>query len=186
LWGGVIGDDGLQNVILGRDHPVGEAFLNFQSYVKDLQRRGVILAVCSKNDPENAKEGFSHPDSILKLEDFSSFKANWNPKPGNIRETAAELNIGLDSMVFVDDNPAERALVANQLPEIAVPDLGSDVSRFAEVLEQERYFEVDRVVQDDVNRSAYYTSNAQRTSFQAVFQNYEEFLASLEMTAEIG
>ena len=186
LWGGIVGDDGVQNLILGRDHPVGEIFLDFQRYVKDLQRRGVILAVCSKNDAENAKEGFSHPDSILKREDFSAFKANWNPKPGNIREIAAELNIGLDSIVFVDDNPAERALVADQLPEVAVPDLGSDVSRFAEVLEQERYFEVDRLVQDDLNRSVYYSSNTQRSTFQAGFQDYGEFLASLEMTAEIG
>ena len=103
--------------------------------MKDLQRRGIILAVCSKNDPENAKEGFSHPDSILKLEDFAAFKANWNPKPGNIREIAEELNIGLDSLVFVDDNPAERAIVAEHLPEVAVPDVGSDVSMFAEILE---------------------------------------------------
>jgi FkbH-like protein len=186
LWGGVIGDDGVQNLILGRDHPVGESFSDFQRYVKDLQRRGVILAVCTKNDAENAKEGFAHPDSILKLEDFSAFKANWNPKPGNICEIAAELNIGLDSMVFVDDNPAERAFVAEQLPEVAVPDVGSDVSRFAETLEQERYFEVDRVVQDDINRSAYYDTNAQRSSFQAGFRDYGEFLASLEMTAEIS
>ncbi|MGB7437323.1 MAG: HAD-IIIC family phosphatase [Candidatus Acidiferrum sp.] len=186
LWGGIVGDDGVQNLILGRDHPVGESFLDFQRYVKDLQRRGVLLAVCSKNDAENAKEGFSHPDSILKLEDFSAFKANWNAKPGNIRDIAVELNIGLDSMVFVDDNPAERALVADQLPEVAVPDLGSEVSRFAEVLEQERYFELDRVVADDLRRAAYYSSNAQRNSSQSGFQDYGEFLASLEMTAEIA
>jgi FkbH-like protein len=186
LWGGVIGDDGLQGLILGRDHPVGEAFLNFQSYVKDLQRRGVILAICSKNDTENAKEGFAHPDSILKLEDFSAFKANWNPKPENICEIAAELNIGLDSLVFVDDNPAERALVADQLTEVAVPDVGSDVFRFAEVLEHERYFEVDKLVQDDLSRSNYYSSNAQRSTYEAGFPDYGEFLASLEMTAEIG
>ncbi len=186
LWGGVIGDDGLQNLILGRDHPVGEAYRDFQRYVKDLQRRGIILAVCSKNDVENAKEGFSHPDSILKLEDFSAFKANWNPKPENIREIAAELNIGLDSIVFVDDNPAERVLVEEQLPEVAVPNVGADVSCFAEVLEHERYFEVDKIVQDDLSRSAYYSSNAQRQSCQARFSDYGEFLASLEMTAEIG
>ena len=186
LWGGIVGDDGVQNLILGRDHPVGEAFLDFQRYAKDLQRRGVILAVCSKNDVENAKEGFSHPDSILKLEDFSVFTANWNPKPENIREIAAQLNIGLESLVFVDDNPAERALVADQLPEVAVPDVGSDVSRFAEVLEYERYFEVEKVVQDDLNRSAYYNSNAQRSRYQAGFRDYGEFLTSLEMTAEIG
>src|SRR5579864_6374611 len=88
LWGGVIGDDGPQNLILGKDHPVGEAYLDFQKYVKNLRRRGVILAVCSKNDEENAKEGFSHPDSVLKLDDFSVFKANWKTKPENIRDIA--------------------------------------------------------------------------------------------------
>jgi FkbH-like protein len=186
LWGGVIGDDGVQNLILGRDHPVGEAFLDFQQYVKNLGRRGVILAVCSKNDAENAKDGFSHPDSILKLEDFSAFKANWNPKPGNIRELAVELNIGLDSLVVVDDNPVERALIASQLPEVAVPDVGSDVSRFAEILESGRYFEAHKVVQDDLNRSAYYSSNAERCAYEGRFSDHGEFLASLEMTAEIG
>ncbi len=186
LWGGVIGDDGLQNLVLGSDHPVGAAFRDFQQYVKDLQRRGIILAVCSKNDADNAKEGFSHPDSILKLEDFSAFKANWNPKPGNIREIAQELNIGLDSMVFVDDNPAERALVAEQLPEVAVPDIGSEVSLFAEILERERYFEVDKVVQEDLSRADFYSSNAQRKASESAFGDYGEFLDSLEMTAEIG
>lgn len=186
LWGGVVGDDGVQNLILGRDHAVGEAFLDFQRYVKELRRRGIILAVCSKNDIQNAKEGFSHPDSILKLEDFSAFKANWNPKPENIREIAAELNIGLDSIVFVDDNPAERALVAGQLSEVATPDVGSDVSRFAEVLEAERYFEVHKVVQDDLNRSAFYKMNAERNAYQAAFRDYGEFLTSLDMAAEIA
>jgi len=186
LWGGVVGDDGVQNLVLGRDHPVGEAFLDFQRYVKNLQRRGIILAVCSKNDIENAKEGFSHPDSILKLDDFGAFKADWNPKPENIRAIAAQLNIGLDSIVFVDDNPAERALVADQLPEVALPDVGSDVTRFAEILESEHYFETHKVVQDDLNRSAYYNSNAQRNSHQVRFGEYGEFLASLKMTAEIA
>lgn len=186
LWGGVIGDDGLHNLILGRDHPVGEAFLDFQRYVKDLHRRGILLAVCSKNDLENAKQGFSHPDSILRLEDFSAFKANWNPKPENLREIAAELNIGLDSMVFVDDNPAERAFVAEELPEVAVPDVGSDVSVFAEVLEHEGYFEPHTLVHDDLNRAAFYTSNAQRKASEASFRDYGEFLSALEMTADIG
>jgi FkbH-like protein len=120
------------------------------------------------------------------VEDFSAFKANWNPKPDNIREIAAELNIGLDSLVFIDDNPVERSLVAGELPEVAVPEVGSDVSRFAEVLEHERYFEVDKIVPDDLNRSAYYSSNAQRSGYQADFRDYGEFLASLEMNAEIG
>jgi len=186
LWGGVVGDDGVQNLILGRDHPVGEAFQDFQLYVKNLQRRGVILAVCSKNDIDVAREGFSHPDSVLKLDDFSAFKANWSPKPANIREIAAALNIGLDSMVFVDDNPAERALVADQLPDVATPEVGSDVTRFAEILEAEHYFEVQKVVRDDLSRSSYYSLNAQRITYQANFSDYGEFLASLEMTAEIA
>jgi len=186
LWGGVIGDEGLNNLLLGRDHPVGEAFVDFQRYVKALRDRGIMLAVCSKNDPDTAKEGFAHPDSVLKLEDFSAFRANWNPKPENIREIATELNIGLDSIVFVDDNPVERALVAEQLREVAVPDVGSDVSLFAEILERERYFEVDKIVADDLNRSAFYSLNAQRSTYQARFHDYGEFLASLEMTAEIA
>lgn len=186
LWGGVVGDDGAQNLILGRDHPVGEAFLDFQRYVKNLQRRGVILAVCSKNELENAKAGFSHPDSILSVEDFSAFKANWNPKPDNIREIAAELNIGLDSIVFVDDNPAERALVANELPQVATPEIGNSVCRFAEILESEHYFEPHKVVQEDLERVGYYNSNAQRSAAQAAFGNYDEYLVSLEMKAEIA
>jgi FkbH-like protein len=186
LWGGVIGDDGVQNLVLGKDHAVGEAFLDFQHYVKSLQRRGILIAVCSKNDLENAKQGFSHPDSVLKLEDFSAFKANWDPKPENLHAIATELNIGLDSMVFVDDNPAERLLVEEQLPEIAVPDVGSDVSLFAEVLERERYFEVDKIVSDDLNRSAFYSSNTQRSTVQSGFTSYGEFLASLDMSAEVG
>lgn len=186
LWGGVVGDDGVQGLLLGSDHAVGEAFLDFQRYIKNLQRRGVILAVCSKNEVENAKEGFSHPDSILKLEDFAVFKANWNPKPDNIREIASELNIGLDSIVFVDDNPAERAFVSSQLPEVATPEVGSDVSRFAEILEHERYFETDKIVRDDLNRAEHYSANAQRSAHEAQFSNYGEFLKSLEMIAEIG
>ena len=186
LWGGVIGDDGLQNLVLGKDHAVGEAFLDFQRYAKNLQQRGIILAVCSKNDAENAKEGFSHPDSVLKLDDFAVFKANWNPKPDNIRQIASELNIGLDSLVFVDDNPAERAFVAEQLPEVAVPDVGTDVSLYAEILEREHYFEPEKLVEEDLNRAAFYSSNAQRKVTESSFANYGEFLTSLEMTAEIG
>ncbi len=186
LWGGVIGDDGMQNLLLGKDHSVGEAFLDFQKYVKDLKRRGVILAVCSKNDPANAREGFSHPDSVLALDDFSAFKANWEPKPENIRAIAAELNIGLDSIVFVDDNPAERALVAGQLPEVATPDVGTDVARYAQVLEAEHYFDVHAIVKDDMSRSDYYKANQKRDSYQSSFNDYGEFLTSLEMTAEIA
>ena len=186
LWGGVIGDDGVQNLLLGRDHPLGEAYLDFQHYVKDLKRRGILLAVCSKNEPESAREGFLHPDSILKLDDFSAFKANWNAKPENIREIAAELNIGLDSMVFVDDNPAERALVSDQLPEVAVPDIGADVAGYAKAIDRERYFELTKLVADDLSRSDFYSSNATRAAAEASFADYGEFLSSLDMSAEIG
>jgi len=186
LWGGVVGDDGVNNLVLGRDHPVGEAFLDFQKYLKGLQERGIILAVCSKNDPDTAKEGFSHPDSVLRIEDFGSFKANWNPKPQNIREIATELNIGLESIVFVDDNPAERALVSQAIPELAIPEVGSDVSLFAEILEREGYFEVHQIVQDDLDRANYYKANAQREATELTFSDYGSFLDSLQMRAEIA
>jgi FkbH-like protein len=186
LWGGVIGDDGMQGIVLGRDHALGEAFLDFQKYVKELGRRGVILAVCSKNNDDVAREGFSHPDSVLKVDDFSAFKANWNPKPGNIREIAAELNIGLDSIVFLDDNPAERALVSAQLPEVATPEIDADVTRFAQILEAARYFDVVRIVQDDLSRSRYYKANLERETELNGIGDYGEFLASLAMRAEIA
>jgi FkbH-like protein len=185
LWGGVVGDDGVKGLVLGRDHPAGEAYLNFQEYVKNLGRRGVLLAVCSKNDEENAKAGFSHPDSILSLADFSGFKANWRPKPHNIRELAIELNIGLDSMVFLDDNPAERALVSASLPEVAVPNAGSDVECYAEILENGGYFEPIRIVKEDLDRGTYYGANRQRQEVESSFADYDAFLLSLEMTAEI-
>ena len=188
LWGGVIGDDGLQNLILGKDHPVGEAYLDFQRYVKDLQRRGMILAVCSKNDAENAKEGFSHPDGVLKLEDFSAFKANWNTKPENIREIAAELNIGLDSIVFVDDNPAERALVEEQLPEVAVPECWLGRFQFR------RSARTRALLRSRQNRCRTISTGQPSTAANARAKrrpgrsspDYGEFLASLEMTAEIA
>lgn len=186
LWGGVVGDDGVENLQLGRDHPVGEAYQSFQRYAKSLRDRGILLAVCSKNDVENAKAGFSHPDSVLKLDDFSAFKANWNPKCDNIREIAHELNIGLDSFVFVDDNPVERAIVAAQIPEVSVPEVGVDVTLFAEALQQEAFFEPVKILKDDLERSGYYSVNVKRNLEQARCADYGEFLSSLEMCAEIG
>src|SRR5580698_5009454 len=118
------------------------------------RNRGILLAVCSKNTEEIAKSGFEHPSSILKLEDISCFKANWNPKHENLQEIARELNLGVDSFVFVDDNPAERVIVQAQLPQVAVPDVGSDVSRFAEILEQGRFFEPIALSKEDLVRAA--------------------------------
>lgn len=186
LWGGVIGDDGMQGIKLGKETAQGEAFTAFQQYCRELNQRGILLAVCSKNEMENAQQGFSHPDAVLALASFTSFQANWDPKPGNIERIAGDINIGLDSLVFVDDNPAERALVAAQLPPVAVPDVGADVSRFAEFLDREGYFEVTRLNQDDSQRAAFYAGNNERAMHQSAFANYGEFLASLEMKAEIG
>jgi FkbH-like protein len=185
LWGGVIGDDGIDKIQLGRETPVAEAYTSFQEYCLSLWRRGVLLAVCSKNNQEIAKQGFEHPDSVLKLEHFSCFKANWEPKHENILAIAKELNLGVDSFVFVDDNPAERAIVEAQIGGIAVPNVGNEVSRFAAIIEEGRYFEPVSMTEEDLARAALYESNSARASMEATFSNYGEYLDSLEMTAEI-
>src|SRR5690606_24791380 len=126
LWGGVVGDDGVEGLRLGEGDAVGEAFKAFQQYVLRLKERGVLLAVCSKNEESNALAGFTHPEMVLRREDFVSFQANWEPKPDNIIRIAREINIGLDSLVFVDDNPAEREHVRQRLPMVKVIDLPED------------------------------------------------------------
>ncbi len=185
LWGGVIGDDGVDRILIGRETPVAEAYTAFQEYCLSLRNRGVLLAVCSKNDEEIARQGFAHPDSVLKLEHISCFKANWEPKHENILAIGRELNLGVDSFVFVDDNPAERAIVAGQVEGIAVPDVGSDVSRYAGIIEAGRYFEPVSLSQEDMERAALYTENLQRSAFESKFADYGEYLDSLEMSAEI-
>lgn len=185
LWGGVVGDDGVAGLKLGRETPEGEAFAAFQGYCKALKERGVLLAVCSKNDPTVAREGFSHPDSVLSLEDFSAFWAGFDPKPEGIRHIAAELGIGTDSLVFVDDNPFERELVRRQLPEVAVAKV-TDVTSYAEVLDREGYFEPFSLTSDDLPRAALYAANAKRKAAEAAFESYDDYLASLDMRAEIA
>jgi FkbH-like protein len=185
LWGGVIGDDGVDRIQIGRETPVAEAYTAFQEYCLSLQQRGILLVVCSKNNEEVAKQGFEHPDSVLKLDHFSCFKANWEPKHENIIAIASELNLGVESFVFVDDNPAERAIVEAQIPGIAVPNVGSEVSRFAAILEEGRYFEPVSMSQEDLSRAALYRSNTARLSSVRQFANYGEYLDSLEMIAEI-
>ncbi len=185
LWGGVIGDDGVDRIKIGRETPVAEAYTAFQEYCLTQRERGVLLAVCSKNNEDVAKSGFEHPDSVLKLEHFSAFKANWEPKSDNIAQIAQELNLGVDSFVFVDDNPAERALVAAQLPGVAVPEVGDEVSRFVGILERERYFEPVSLGQEDLGRARLYAENTQRLSLEQKFADYGAYLDSLEMTAEI-
>jgi FkbH-like protein len=185
LWGGVIGDDGLDKIKIGKETPVAEAYTAFQNYCLSLRERGVLLAVCSKNDPDTARSGFAHPDTVLKLDHFSAFQANWKAKHENILAIASELNLGLESFVFVDDNPAERAIVAAQLPAVAVPDIGSDVSLFPAILQGGHYFEAVNLSKEDLARAQSYTANAQRAGLAAKFADYGEYLDSLEMRAEI-
>ncbi len=186
LWGGVIGDDGPDAIIIGRETPRAEAQTNFQEYIKRLKERGVVLAVASKNEDTIAREGFAHPDSVLKADDFSSFKANWEPKHENILNIAHELSLGLDSFVFADDNPAERSLVAAQLPSVAVPEIGNDAATYPRILDRNQYFEAFSLSAEDLSRSAQYAGNAKRNELQAKFSDYSEFLASLDMSAEAG
>jgi len=184
-WGGVIGDDGLDNIQIGSETAIAEAFSAFQQYAKDLKDRGITLAVCSKNDFANAKEGFTHPDSILKFEDFTSFKANWDPKFQNMIEIAKEINIGIDSLVFVDDNPVERDIVSSQVPHVSVPDVGDDITEYIAHLDKGGYFEPIALLEDDTQRNKYYEDNKKRLDEEAQYTTYDDFLLSLDMQAEI-
>jgi FkbH-like protein len=184
-WGGVIGDDGLDRIHIGTETAIAESYTTFQKYAKELKDRGVTLAICSKNDLENAKEGFSHPESILNFDDFTSFKANWNPKHQNILDIAQSINIGVDSLVFIDDNPVERDIVLSQVPSVSVPDVGSDVVEFITHIDRNGYFEPISIADDDINRSQYYEDNKKRANKQSTYKSYDEFLVSLDMTAEI-
>ncbi len=182
LWGGVIGDDGLEGIHIGQGHPVGESFLAIQQWVKSLKALGVILAVCSKNEREIALEVFrKHPGMILKDDDFAVFVANWEDKASNIGEIAEILNIGQDAIVFVDDNPAEREIVRARLPAISVPELPKDPSQFIRVLCAARYFEKIDFTTDDAQRNAQYMSNIQRRATQKTAANLTDYLTSLEM-----
>jgi FkbH-like protein len=187
LWGGVIGDDGLGGIRIGEGDAEGEAFLAFQRYVKSLQMRGVILAVCSKNDEKTAREVFEqHPDMLLKLEDISCFVANWTDKATNLRSIAKQLNIGLDSLVFVDDNPAERSIIRQMVPEVAVPEVSADPIDFVAALERHRYFQVTTLGAEDFKRTEYYRANAERAEIEAAAGGIDDFLRSLDMTSVIG
>ena len=185
-WGGVIGDDGLDGISIGVETAIAESYTSFQKYVKELKQKGVILAVCSKNDFQNAKEGFKHPDSVLKFDDFTSFKSNWDPKHQNILDIAKEVNIGVDSLVFIDDNPVERDLVSSQVPSASVPNIGNDVINFIDHIDRNGYFEPISLLVDDINRNKYYEDNKKRSQEQSIYKSYDDFLVSLEMTAEIN
>jgi len=185
-WGGVIGDDGLSGIEVGLETATSEAFTYFQNYIRELKNRGIILAVCSKNNFNNAKEGFSHPDTVLKFQDFSSFKANFDHKHYNIINIGNDINIGLDSLVFIDDNPVERELVSLQLPTVVVPNVGSDVTNFISHIDRNGYFESVSLSSEDLNRHMYYEDNKKRINEEISFKSYDGFLQSLKMVADIG
>lgn len=185
LWGGVIGDDGVDNIELGPEEALGQAYLEFQQYLKAHQQLGVILNVDSKNDEENALAGLNHPDGVLKPSDMIVLKANWEPKDRNLREIAEELSLLPESLVFVDDNPAERHIVSEQLPGVSAPEIGK-VEDYIKVLDRSGFFETTSISEDDKNRNQMYRENAERAQLKAKYEDYEDYLKSLEMKAEIG
>jgi FkbH-like protein len=182
LWGGVVGDDGLEGLVLGQGSPLGEAFTAFQAYARELSRRGVILAVCSKNDEANALEPFEkHPEMVLKRGDIASFVANWSDKASNIRAIAQELNIGLDSLVFIDDNPFERTLVRQELPMVAVPEVGDDPIDYPRAIADAGYFESLSITEEDRERTRQYQGNRAREALKASTTDLPAYLRGLEM-----
>lgn len=187
LWGGTIGDDGLGGIALGPTHGgKGEAFAAWQQHLAGLSRRGVVLAVCSKNAPEIAATGFEHADSALCREDFAAFVCSWDDKATGLRRIAQELNLGLDAAVFVDDNPAERALVQQLLPEVAVVDIGADPAQFIERLEAGHWFDQQAYTEVDQGRSAAYAALRQARAAQTSSADIGSYLAGLAMQGRAG
>jgi FkbH-like protein len=186
LWGGVIGDDGLNGIKLNA-HGDGEAFYRLQLFLKELHGRGILLAVCSKNDESNAKLPFiEHPEMVLKFDDIVAFRANWEDKAGNIRAIREQLNIGFDSMVFLDDNPFERNLVRELLPGIIVPELPDDPSEYVSFLSELNLFESASFSSEDLQRAEMYKREAERREAAAGYASVEDFMRSLDMRIEVA
>jgi FkbH-like protein len=184
LWGGVIGDDGIDKIEIG-ELGRGRSFLRFQQYLKELKERGIILCVCSKNDDEKAKEPFlRHPEMALRLDDFVLFIANWEDKATNIRLIQSTLNIGMDSLVFLDDNPCERNLVRSLIPDIIVPELPSDPSLYVSYLSSLDLFEVPSLSAEDRKRADQYRSEGKRLESKAKFSTLEDYLKDLGMVSQ--
>lgn len=184
LWNGVIGDDGQEGIEIGVETAVGQSFSEFQTFIKGYKNYGVLLAVCSKNDEENALSGLNHPSGILKPDDFVSIKANWNSKDLNIEQSANEIGLLSDSFVFIDDNPAECAIVNAQLPNVPTVNFTSAGDTMYR-LSRSGFFEVTSISKDDLNRSEMYSANAKRNAQQKSFTNYTDYLLSLDMHAKI-
>ena len=182
LWGGVIGDDGLKGIQIAQGDAAGEAYLALQRYCLALRERGVVLAVSSKNEDDIARSPFrEHPEMLLREEHFAVFQANWNDKATNIKAISEELALGLESLVFVDDNPFERQLVRKALPQVAIPEMPEDPALFARALAAAGYFELATFSQEDLSRAAYYDGNARRTALKQQVGDLNQYLASLDM-----
>jgi FkbH-like protein len=182
LWGGVIGDDGLEGIVLGQGNALGEAYVEFQRWVREQARRGVILAVCSKNDEANARLPFErHPEMALSLSDVAAFVANWQDKAANLRAIAERLNIGLASLVFADDSAFERDIVRREIPEVAVPELPEDPALYSRCLADAGYFETLSIAPDDLERTRHYQANLQSEALKASATDLDSYLASLNM-----
>jgi len=184
MWGGVIGDDGVDNIVLGPEESEGQVYSEFQRYIKEHMQLGVILNINSKNDEENALAGLNHPDSEVSRDDFIVVKANWNPKDRNYREIASELNLLPESLVFIDDNPAERHIVTEQLKGVVAPEIG-EVHNYIHNIDRGGYFEVTALSADDSKRNEMYKENVKRAQLEASFTDYKEYLQSLEMQGVI-
>lgn len=180
LWGGIVGDDGPENLEIGQETNMGQVFAEFQSYVKLLKDYGVMLNVASKNEEENALAGLNHPAGVLRPDDFLLIKANWEPKSLNIEQIAQQLNILPDSLVFADDNPAEREIVRQQTAGVTAPEIGRPED-YIRVLDRGGYFEVTSLSDDDRKRNEMYQANLKREQQQASFADYADYLRSLEM-----
>ncbi len=189
LWGGIVGDDGPENIEIGQETGMAQIYSEFQSYLKSLKEMGVLLNIDSKNEEENALAGLKRPDSVLKPEDFIAIRANWAPKDQNLNQIASLLNLGEDALVFVDDNPAERQKVKAGTA-AAVPEMTrgheAEPERYIKILDRSGFFEPMGISGDDLNRSAMYQANEQRKKMEQTFGDYQEYLRSLEMKGEIG
>lgn len=185
LWGGVIGDDGPENIEIGQETSLGQTYAEFQDYLKQHKKLGVLLSVNSKNNEDTALSGLERADSVLKREDFVAFRANWEPKSHNLYATAEELKLLPESFVFVDDNPAEREIVRQEVPGAAVPEI-TKVEEYIRVLDRSGFFEVTNFSEDDLKRNEMYLANEQRNRMQKNFSDYGDYLRSLEMKAQIG
>ena len=186
LWGGVVGEVGVAALELGEGTPRGEAFKVFQQYLKQLRERGVLLAVCSKNEEANARAPFrEHPETVLRCEDFAAFHASWEPKSAGLRTIATELGQQPENLVFLDDNPAERAEVRRALPQVAVPELGDDPAEYPRLLDEGAFFEIPRLTPEDRTRTELYRARRGAELARAQATDLSDFLASLEMRSAL-